>query len=192
LQQTTIQSVYDPPIFGYFHDSAIECMNASNIQYQPPITLSHVLIGLPLQLLLFLEFAISSRLSSRIRLWSIERNRTPDLYFTISHAQSKISLGTSKTGLVGRNFSQRHVFDQNTFLAIKLRYTTESSFRPKEVVCHTAAQPVLFERRGWRNRSPQNFLESRQQSFFTMDKEHWRVASSAVESGQVYERGVKA
>jgi hypothetical protein len=108
-------------------------MNASNIQYQPPITLSHVLIGLPLQLLLFLEFAISSRLSSRIRLWSIERNRTPDLYFTISHAQSKISLGTSKTGLVGRNSSQRHVFDQNTFLAIKLRYTTESSFRPKEV-----------------------------------------------------------
>jgi hypothetical protein len=55
------------------------------------------------------------------------------------------------------------------------------------LVCHTAAQPVLFERRGWSNRSPQNFLESRQQSFFTMDKEHWRVASFAVESGLVYE-----
>jgi hypothetical protein len=39
------------------------------------------------------------------------------------------------------------------------------------LVCHTAAQPVLFERRGWSNRSPQNLHESRQQSFFTMDKE---------------------
>jgi hypothetical protein len=50
-----------------------------------------------------------------------------------AHAQSKLSLGTSKTGLVGTNFSQRHVFDQNTFLAIKLRYTTESSFPLKKV-----------------------------------------------------------
>jgi hypothetical protein len=89
LQQTTIQSAHDPPIFGYFHDSAIECMNASNIQYQPPITSSHVLISLPTQLRPFLEFAISSCLSlshSSMESWKRSHSR---LYFTmLMHSRS--------------------------------------------------------------------------------------------------------
>jgi hypothetical protein len=94
----------------------------------------------------------------------------------------------------------RHVFDQNTFLAIKLRYTTESSFCPGgwrieirfalklALVAYIAAQPVLLERRGLETGvivRHETLLTG--QSFNRM-KEHWRVASSAVESGQVFER----
>jgi hypothetical protein len=67
LQQTTIQSAHDPPIFGYFHDSAIECMNASNIQYQPPITSSHVLITCLLNFFYSLNSLSALVYPSRIR-----------------------------------------------------------------------------------------------------------------------------
>jgi hypothetical protein len=106
-----------------------------------------------------------------------------------------------RPSLSAETLATRHVFEQkDTFLAIKLRYTTESSFPSQEVgrcgcsesLHSQTTQPTpTLKRRGWGNRSPRNFLESRQQLFsLAWENKYWRVASFAVESGQVYTRGV--
>ena len=124
------------------HASAIGCTNASNKQYQPPIISPQVAISLSLSLHSdhYSTFAITpSSISSHLSMGSIEpRSR---LYFETSSA-----VKNKPRQLKTASLTTRHVSEQTTFLAIKLWYTRESSFRPQvvgDMVCFQACARSL-------------------------------------------------